>query len=453
MNAIYLLTVIMFTGALSFAWSSTAPFEGVIDNTPIYHPAFTQPKATWDGEEPEEPDWSPDLYKQYENVHVKIFPHHNKYNAPHGADTTINKVTVSSAGDCTAYKADKPTSAGGITRSEVLMTAKSFNLNVSTLKNAMWIECTAPIQVTRIDYPKKPTRYKGVIFVKPIKIGDKPAYLNLINVLPFEEYLKGVIPSEMPASWAPEALRVQAIAARSYAMYELSAKVYLNDPNIVAENAGAQLDDTVTYQAYVGLNNTTAATDKAANDTLGQIMVHQGKVVKAYFSADSGGHTENAENVWGKHYPYIIGKPEIYPRGLIPGESWTYSPSFDEIQTKMSANDILGANETLVNLRIDQDDLYPSTRPIHVTLVLAGGKEKKVLAVDFAFAMRIKSPWIRITTNTRTKVATFNGRGFGHGAGMNQWGAKILVERFNMTYLDILKFYYTGIEIASPQNP
>lgn len=452
MNALTLFLVISCTGFLSFAKSSTVPFEGIIDNTQIYHPSFESPsiKPKWqqlEDEPVEEPAWSPDLLVKFANIHIKIFPHHNKYNSPHGVDTVINKVTLSSAGDCTAYKAGA-SSEGGILRDDVVMTGKSFNLTATSVKQPMWIECTAPIQVTRVDYPKAPTRYKGVVYVKPIKIGNNAAYLTLVNVLPFDEYMKGVVPSEMPASWSYEALKVQAIAARSYALYEASSNVYKQDSNIVAEESGAQFDDTVTYQAYKGLNNTTAATDKAVEETKGQIMIHEGKVVKAYFHADSGGYTENAENVWGKYYPYIIAKPELYPDGSIPGTVWTYSPSFDEIQTKMSANDILGTNETLVDLKIEADDLFPSSRPQHVTLVIAGKPSKKVLAVDFAFAMRVKSQWIKIKTNAKAKTATFTGRGFGHGAGMNQWGARVLVDKLNMNFTDVLKFYYTGIEIT-----
>ena len=455
MNALTLFLVISFTGFLSFARSQTVPFEGKIDNTEIYHPSFESPKKTpakWqqlDEEPADEPTWSPDLLVKYANIHIKIFPHHNKYNSPHGADTVTNKVTISSVGDCTAYKAGA-SSEGGILRDDVVMSGKSFNLTATTVKQPMWIECSAPIQVTRVDYPKAPTRYKGVVYVKPIKIGTNAAYLTLVNVLPFEEYMKGVVPSEMPASWAYEALKVQAIAARSYALYEASSNVYKLDENIMAEQSGAVFDDTVSYQAYKGLNNTTTATDKAVDETRGQVMVHEGKVVKAYFHADSGGYTENAENVWGKYYPYIIAKPEPYPDGSIPGTVWTYSPSFDEIQTKMSANDILGTNETLVDLKIEAGDLFPSSRPQHVTLVIAGKPNKKVLAVDFAFAMRIKSQWIKISTKVKAKTATFTGRGFGHGAGMNQWGARVMVDKLNKNFTEILKFYYTGVDITDP---
>lgn len=395
----------------------------------------------------EEPDWSQDLLNVYASIRVKVFPHNAKFNAPHSKDTTINKVKLSSVGNCNMYKADAPTSEGGITKTTLLQTGKSFDLTLANLKEAIWLQCEDAIAVTRPDFPQSPLRYLGVMFVKPVDTRNGK-YITVVNVLRFEDYLRGVVPAEMPASWAHEALKAQAIAARSYAFYELASKVSLLDSNIQEERSGAQFDDTVTYQAYKGLSNTTAATDKAIKETSGQVMVHQGKVVKAYFSADSGGHTENAENVWGKYLPYIIGKPEPYPDGSIPGTTWAYSPTFQEMQDKLVANKFLTEQQRLANVRINKDDYYPSTRPSHVELVLQDGSVKRILAVDFSFAMRIKSPWIKITTNHSNRTATFNGRGFGHGAGMNQWGAKIMVDKLNYNHIGILKFYYTGIELT-----
>lgn len=399
----------------------------------------------------EEPDWSQDLLNVYATIRVKVFPHNAKYNAPHNKDTTINKVKLSSAGNCNMYKADVPTSEGGITKTTLLQTGKSFDLTLTNLKEAIWLECEDAIAVTRPDFAQTPTRYLGVLFAKPVDTTNGK-YITLVNVLKFEDYLRGVVPSEMPASWALEALKAQAIAARSYAFYELASKVSLLDSNIQEERSGAQFDDTVTYQAYKGLNNTTAATDKAIKETSGQVMIHEGKVVKAYFSADSGGHTENAENVWGKYLPYIIGKPEPYPDGSIPGTTWTYSPSFQEMQDKLVATNFLTEQQRLSNVRINKDDYYPSTRPSHVELVLQDGSVKRILAVDFSFAMRIKSPWIKISTNLTNRTATFNGRGYGHGAGMNQWGAKVMVDKLNYNHNGILKFYYTGIDITDVTN-
>ena len=436
--------------AASLLFSSPAFAGGSLDEASFSdsfnNPIFASPDL-FRLEGDEEPDWSKDMLRQYSDIRIKVFPHNSRYNSPQGKDTTLDRVTVSSAADCKVFKADNPTSEGGITRSEVLKTGTSFTFTTQSVTQPMWIECEAPIQVTRVDYTSTPIRYKGVMFIK--KTGGDNPYLTLVNVLPFEEYLKGVVPSEMPASWAPEALKAQAIAARTYAFYELTTFVAASDPNLTSESSGAQFDDTVTYQAYLGLRNTTAATDKAVEDTSGQVMVHQGKVVKAYFHADSGGYTENAENVWDKYYPYIIAKPELYPAGSIPGTDWNFTYAIDEIEKRLKANDLLSASQNLTGVRIESADHFPSSRPSFVTLVLSGNVTKKIRAVDFSFAMKIKSAWIKIATQGSS--ATISGKGFGHGAGMNQWGARVMVDKLNKTFDEILKFYYTGVDIVKDE--
>lgn len=442
-----------------------ATLVGTLAQAAFHNPVFSDPFAKPDShseslptsennfkksQDNGEPDWSKDLLTEYAVIRVKVFPHNAKWNSPHGKDTTLDKVTVSSAANCNVFKADNPTSVGGITRTKLLKTGTKFELTAANVTQAMWIECGAPIQITRVDYPNIPIRYKGVLFVK--KVNATPTdYVTLVNVIEFEEYLKGVVPAEMPASWAHEALKAQSIAARTYAFYELLTRKYLQDLNITDEGSGAQFDDTVTYQAYLGLKNTTQATDKAVKETTGQVMTHQGKIVKAYFHADSGGYTENAENVWDKYYPYIIAKPEVYPDGSIPGTNWTFNTNFKDIETNLIKNNFLNAEDKIESISISKDDYYPSTRPTHVTILLTSGETKRLLAVDFSFAMRVRSAWLNISaTSAQADNVKIEGKGFGHGAGMNQWGAKVMVAKLNKNFEEILKFYYTGIDIIKP---
>ena len=425
----------------------------------IYHPHFSAPVSAMNSDtDPagdNEPDWSRDLLSQFAEVRIKVFPHNSKYNSPQGRDTIVDRVNVASAGQCTLYAADNPTSEGGITKTRIIKTGNSFDFTTSNVAAPMWLECNQPFQINRFDYPRNPLRYNGVLFIKEVNTAITPPYITLVNVLPFEEYLRGVVPSEMPASWHGEALKAQSIAARTYALYELSSKVHLSDVNIVAEGSGAQMDDTVTYQAYLGLKNTTAATDKAISDTTGKVLVHSGKVVKAYFHADSGGFTENAENVWGIYHPYIIAKKEIYPDGSIPGTQWSINTNFQDMKDKLAAVKLIDAGEVIEDIRIDKGEYFESGRPKSVTLVFADGNIQKLAAVDFSWAMKIKSAWFSLATtktnfesNSAVSGVAINGRGFGHGAGMNQWGARVLADKMGKTSDEILKFYYTGVSIT-----
>lgn len=392
-----------------------------------------------------EPEWSAELKERFFKVRVKIFPHNSKYNAPQGRDTVINKLTVSSSGECTVYKSEHPTSENEMTRKFIVKTGKKFELTTETVIDPLWIECSQAIEVKRPDFPNAPISYAGTLFVKTVKAAAP--YLTAVNVVPFEQYLKGVVPSEMPASWSAEALKAQAIAARTYAYYELGTEVSALDQNIISEQSGAQIDDTVTYQAYLGLKNNTAATDKAIDQTTGQVMTYNNKVIKAYFSADSGGHTEDSANVWGDVRPYIIGKPEIYPDGSVPGTAWNYTATLPDLSQKLIAVGFLKPGEELAALNIDRTDLYPSSRPKYVEMRLTSGTVKKIWAVDYAFAVKIKSPWINFTSVTEAKSVVTNGRGFGHGAGMSQWGARAMVDKMKKTHVEVLTFYYTNIQI------
>ena len=393
-----------------------------------------------------DPVWSRDFVDRFNLVRVKVFPHNSKYNAPQGKDVVLDKLRIASIGTCNVFKSETPTAEGDVSRNTLINSGKSFDFNTKTLPDPVWIECTQPVEVTRPDFPANPLRYEGLIFLKKVGTSAAP-YLTAVNVLPFESYLKGVVPSEMPSSWSFEALKAQAIAARSYGYHELGTNVADEDPNILIEQSGAQIDDTVTYQAYLGLKNSAASTNKAIEETSGKVMTYNGQVIKAYFHADSGGYTENAENVWGVAHPYIIAKEELYPEGSIPGTQWTYTPGLKEVNDKLTSNGFISGTKDVVNLKIGAKDYFPSGRPEFVTLVFADKTEKKILAVDFSFAMRIKSQWVKFSEPNAGTISIF-GRGFGHGAGMNQWGARVMVDKLNKTFDEVLKFYYTGIEIS-----
>lgn len=392
------------------------------------------------------PEWNSQFKDKFSIIRVKIFPHNSLYNAPHGRDVTTDSFSISSEGSCKLYKSDYDSSEYEISREHLIKTGSSFNFNASSFQYSLWVECSQSFALTRADYPQKPVSYTGLLFIK--KVEASVPYLTAVNVLPFEQYLKGVVPSEMPAGWSVEVLKAQAIAARTYAYYELGVDVAAFDKNIQFEKSGAQIDDTVTYQAYLGLKNSAVSTDKAVDLTAGMVMTFENKVVKAYFHADSGGHTENAENVWGTYHPYIIGKPEIYPAGSIPGTNWGYTAKIKDIETKLIESGDLSVSDSLETLYIDSADLFPSTRPKFVVLKLANKVSKKIAAVRYAFVMGLKSQWLKFLPAADSKNIQVTGKGFGHGAGMNQWGARVMTEKMKKSYDQVLKFYYTNIDIS-----
>ncbi len=271
--------------------------------------------------------------------------------------------------------------------------------------------------------------YRGVL--QCIGTGGR---LQVVNRLSLESYLYGVISSEMPRTWPVHALKAQAVAARTYAVY-MSLK-NANLPADVTNCSGSQM--------YGGIASETAAARMAVNATRGQVMTYDGYPVIAYFHADSGGHTEDGVNVWGPPaLPYLKGKAD--PAGRIAGIGpWTVHIPLKQMETdlRQAGVHIRGLREVSVVRR------SPSGRMTE--LELTGSRSRvRVNGNRFRLAVggkTLKSLKCNVTIDGHT--ACFRGTGFGHGVGMSQWGAKHLAENGH-TYTDILHAYYPGVRIRT----
>ena len=163
--------------------------------------------------------------------------------------------------------------------------------------------------------------YRGALEVVPT--ASDAGALNVINALPIDQYVKGVIPNESPPSWPAAALQAQAVAARSFA---LSVSVGGN---------GFDLYNDTRSQVYEGLASEVASTDAAADATKGQVLMYGGAIAETYFSACSGGHTESVQNVFfGPTIPYLAGVPDPYDY-YCPLHDWTLKFSLAEISSKL----------------------------------------------------------------------------------------------------------------------
>ncbi len=138
--------------------------------------------------------------------------------------------------------------------------------------------------------------YRGIFIVKNLN-----GSLVLINKLDMEEYLRGVVPSEMPSSWQFEAHKAQAVAARSYAYANLGKRW----------KYGYDLKDTPEDQAYKGASAETSNTNQAVKDTEGIVIIYGSKIIPAYYSASAGGQTVSAGQVWNHDLPYVRSVPSF----------------------------------------------------------------------------------------------------------------------------------------------
>ena len=165
--------------------------------------------------------------------------------------------------------------------------------------------------------------YRGVLETVPTE--SNPGSLNVINALPVEQYVKGVIANESPPSWPAAELRAQAVESRSFA---LTASVGGN---------GFDLYNDTRSQVYDGLSSETATTNAATDETRGEVVTYGGKIAETYFSACSGGYTESVQNVFfGPAIPYLTAVPDPYDY-YCPLHDWTLRFSGPEISAKLGA--------------------------------------------------------------------------------------------------------------------
>ncbi|HMK55828.1 MAG TPA: SpoIID/LytB domain-containing protein [Dissulfurispiraceae bacterium] len=270
------------------------------------------------------------------------------------------------------------------------------------------------------------TKYSGVIEVWK---GDKGLYI--INDLPLEDYVKGVVASEMKSSWDIEALKAQAVAARTYAIYQMGNS---------APGAPYNLTSTVLDQAYKGSNG-SAGVEQAVNATRGEILTYDGRPILAFYHSTSGGMTEDAAEVFGRELPYL--KPVKTGSELSPYFMWEKIIPVSEIE---KALDLQGIKEISIESRT------ASGRAKEISILLESGNANLP-----ATEMRKKMGWDRLPSTLITRISrnnslmVFEGRGYGHGVGMCQWSA-LEMARDGMTYRQILEYFYPGTKIQKSED-
>jgi SpoIID/LytB domain protein len=215
--------------------------------------------------------------------------------------------------------------------------------------------------------------YRGALEVRAGRV----AGVNAINAVGLEDYVRGVIAKESPASWPPDALRAQAVVARSYAL------------STSKNGAGFDHYDDTRSQAYGGLAAETAKTNQAVADTRLQVVLYQGEVAQTYFFSTSGGATENNENTaigfGGTPIPYLRGVPDPYD-DLSPYHRWTRKFSQASIQAKLGGL----VRGKLKNIVVAQTGYSP--RIVRATLVGTGGS-RNVTGPDLRALLGLPDSW------------------------------------------------------------
>ena len=269
--------------------------------------------------------------------------------------------------------------------------------------------------------------YRGFVSLK-ICDGGK---FTLINVVDTESYLYSVVGKEMSPSWNIEALKAQAVCARTYTMKNLNKY----------KSYGFDLCATQSSQVYDGVSAEYPSTIRAVDETKWQTVRYDGKPCEVFYFASSGGITANVEHVWGTHYPHLRSVLDIYER---PEEAtkyrWEVTFTKDEIKNTLSKK---GVNiGEIKDVKVTGDVM--SGRVTEITFYGSDG--------EYA-AKREKARTILGLSSQLYKIVPledgsyrFDGKGWGHAVGMSQWGAKAMAEE-GFSYDEILKFYFTDVEI------
>ncbi len=278
-------------------------------------------------------------------------------------------------------------------------------------------------------FAAKGNQYRGLMKVMATVSG-----VTLINQVSMEDYLKGVVPCEIVPSWQMEALKAQAVAARSYALFHKNRY----------RASGYDVTDDTTTQVYRGASSETESTNKAVAATAGEVVTYSGKPIDAVFHASGGGYTEDCLNVWRSSVPYLKGVPEEKY-----AEPWTKNAEVAILAKLADVGNVKSIK--LSKLRIGQahhsDDRGISGRVKSVVVV--GTKGTKTLTGDrLQAAFGLNSTLFDMTV--KGKKLTFTGYGYGHGLGLSQWGAQAMAEKHKNEkdyYKKILGHYFTNTKI------
>jgi stage II sporulation protein D len=338
------------------------------------------------------------------------------------------------------------------------------------------------------------TSYRGSL---EIVMGSNNT-LAVVNIVDLESYLRGVVPREMPSSWGSyggmEALKAQAVVARSYALYHIGSGRHKDDPY--------DLCDTQHCQVYGGKSAESSNTDIAVADTRGAVLTWNGQVIAAFYHSTNGGQTECSANVWLNPLPYLRSEPDPFDdpqnpsnirhhaalwerdvplsvlSALLAGQAASVPVESVRVESAFASGRvnelrISGGGQTVSFFRERartalgmRSQLYrvrdlPEPR-VWIAAAAADGTETKVSAGELegrwvagahgTGSMLTGERFTALAAQRRDTVPymafVFKGRGWGHGIGMSQYGAYNRA-RAGHLHREILSFYFPGTQLLS----
>ena len=280
----------------------------------------------------------------------------------------------------------------------------------------------------------QPIRWGGRDYPSPLEVVRNGDGLALIAEAPFEEYLVGVLRAESSERWPLEALRAQAIVARTYAAYH----------RMMGAGKPYHILASVAHQQYAGRVSPASPLWGAVSDTYGQVLRWEGEVFPAFYHTESGGFTEEARSVFAaRNVPGLRGVRCEFSAGS-PHFYWSLDLRLADLADRLRRNDLAIGDVVAVEVT----ERTASLRASWVTLQgtrgtarLRGQDLRRVIGYD-----TLKSTLFAVAVDG--ELVRFAGRGYGHGVGMCQWGAKAMGEQ-GFTARQIVEYYYPGATLGT----
>lgn len=280
----------------------------------------------------------------------------------------------------------------------------------------------------------------GLSFLVPVYLTKE----QRIDRIPIESYVRGVVAAEMPVEFEVEALKAQALAARTY----IVRRILENDTSSVPVK-GAWVTDTVAHQAYLtdsqleaqwgaeAYRTNAAKISRAVEETRGMILTYEGKPITATFFSTSNGYTENAEDYWSDYIPYLRSVKSPWDSKLSPRFKETVTMPYSDFARKLGISGSVSASSAVSGSKTIEVSEGHRIKQIKIGGKLFSGRQvREKLGINSSqFQLKLKGKNVEITTT-----------GFGHGVGMSQWGANGMAKE-GKTAEEIVTYYYTGIKI------
>lgn len=316
----------------------------------------------------------------------------------------------------------------------IYLTSSEGGIYANNLVLAQTDNAELTIEVADGDKRVAPRTYRGAF---QIEVEQNPTYkLKIVNAVPLEDYVVSVLSSEFGFNEL-EGSKALAVCIRTLALKTLTSQ---NEPNFAVA-------DDESWQVYRGTEAITPTAIRATQETLGQVLVYDDKLIDAVYFASSGGVTANNEDVWNasRSEPYLRGKDDAYDSGS-PHNTWTSRIPSSQLLTYLSDLynvPVAGISLGSVNRRDSRVKSIQLRTQGNSNVTISGSEFREKVNARFG-RESLKSTLF--TMDQRSGQYVFEGRGYGHGVGLSQWGARELSRRGQL-YDEILKFYYTDVEV------